>query len=324
MSRYLVTGASGFVSYHFLVYLNSLRKKDIEVLCIDINMPDDNNAYVFEYLKVRFIAIDLLDYHTLEIAIVSFMPAYIVHLASFSSVSKSWKDPDAAFKNNTNIFLNLVEILRRNNIECRVLSVGSSEEYGNVSTSSIPLTETACLNPINPYAIARVSQEMLSKCYVESFKLNIILTRSFNHIGTRQRDIFVIPSFVKQILESIKKGNSNIILYTGDLSIVRDFLDVRDVVRAYYLLLKKGFVGELYNVCSGKGYKLQEIIDMLSEILNVAIETRTDLDRIRPNENRIIIGTNKKIEEHTGWRPTISLRESLFDLIEYWKSELKY
>ncbi|GHT90160.1 hypothetical protein FACS1894137_19540 [Spirochaetia bacterium] len=139
------------------------------------------------------------------------------------------------------------------------------------------------LQPVSPYAVARVSQEMLSQCYVSSYKLDIILTRSFNHIGPRQRDIFVVPSFVKQTLEDIKNGNSSIVLRTGDLSIVRDFLDVRDVVRAYYLLLEKGVSGELYNICTGIGHTLKEIIDLLAKLLNVNIQTEIDDKKIRPN-----------------------------------------
>jgi GDP-4-dehydro-6-deoxy-D-mannose reductase len=202
------------------------------------------------------------------------------------------------------------------------LSVGSSEEYGNVPGDCIPIKETTLLNPISPYAIARVSQEMLSRCYVESYKLEIVLTRSFNHIGTRQREIFVIPSFVKQVLESIKNNQGDILLETGDLSIVRDFLDVRDVVRAYYLLLKKGIPGELYNICSGIGHTLSDILNTIGILLDVNIQTKLDVKKIRPNDNKIIIGDNTKIFQNVGWQPIISLEESLKDIIVYWREEL--
>jgi GDP-4-dehydro-6-deoxy-D-mannose reductase len=322
MKRYLITGASGFVAFHFIEYINLIQNEDIEVLGMDINIPEDMENYNFEHLKLRFLKINLLDYHFLETAIVSFYPDFIVHLASFSSVNKSWETPIDSFINNTNIFLNLVEIIRKKKIKCRLLSVGSSEEYGNVPVDCIPIKETMPLHPLSPYAVARVSQEMLSRCYVSSYGLDIILTRSFNHIGPRQRDIFVIPSFVKRILECIKDGQSDIILYTGDTSIVRDFLDVRDVIKAYILLLKKGSSGELYNVCTGKGYALKKIIDILADLLQVSIQISVDSSKIRPNDNRIIVGDNTKIVEHTGWHPQFSLRESLQNLILYWKEEL--
>jgi GDP-4-dehydro-6-deoxy-D-mannose reductase len=207
-------------------------------------------------------------------------------------------------------------------IKCRILSIGSSEEYGNVSKNCIPIKESMQLNPVSPYGIARVSQEMLSKCYVSSYKLDIVLTRSFNHIGPGQKDIFVIPSFVKQLLEGIKNGQSEIMLHTGNLSIIRDFPDVRDVVKAYYSLLEKGVSGEVYNVCTGEGHSLNEIITMLASLLNISIKTEIDHTKIRPNDNNIIIGDNSKIKFHTGWEPKITLSQSLQDLIFYWKTEL--
>lgn len=322
MKKYLITGASGFVAFHFLNYLNSL-KENYEVLGIDIIMPDNMSLYNFAHLKLRFEKINLLDYSILETLLISFLPTQILHLASFSSVAKSWNEPINSFINNTNIFLNLVEIIRKNNIKCRMLSVGSSEEYGNVSADCIPIKESTLLNPVSPYAVARVSQEMLSQCYVSSYKLDIILTRSFNHIGPGQRDIFVIPSFIKQILENIKKGQSdNITLFTGDISLIRDFTDVRDVVRAYYLLLEKGIAGELYNICSGIGHSIKEIIDILSELFLIKINIEIDKNKIRPGDNKIIIGDNTKITKLTGWKPQISIIDSLRDVIDFWKLEI--
>jgi GDP-4-dehydro-6-deoxy-D-mannose reductase len=324
MKKILITGVSGFVAFHFLEYLNSLSQEKVEVLGIDSNISQDLRKNIFTNITLRFLELNLLEYTTLEAAIISFSPTYIVHLASFSSVRKSWDEPINSFMNNTNIFLNVAEIIRKNQIECRLLSVGSSEEYGNVPEDCIPIKESMSLQPVSPYAIARVSQEMLSKCYVSSYKLDIVLTRSFNHIGPGQRDIFVISSFVKQILEGMKDEKSRILLHVGDVSVIRDFLDVRDVVRAYYILLERGTSGELYNICSNKGYSLNEIINMLSHILNVEIQTEVDLQKIRPNDNKIIIGDNTKIIQTAGWTPEISLTESLQDLISYWKKELKF
>jgi len=319
MKKYLITGASGFVAYHFFDYLNSI-KEDCEILGIDVFLPENMNLYQFSLLQPRFVKINLLDYPTLEAVIISFLPTHIVHLASFSSVAKSWNEPINSFINNTNIFLNLVEIIRKNNIQCRLLSIGSSEEYGNVPFDCIPIKESVPLNPVSPYAVARVSQEMLAQCYVSSYKLDIILTRSFNHIGPGQRDVFVIPSFIKQILEKMKTEQSgNIMLLTGDVSLIRDFLDVRDVVKAYYLLLEKGVAGELYNVCSGIGRSIKEIIDMLSKLLSIKINIEIDKEKIRPGDNKVIIGDSSKIHSLTGWQPQISIMDSLRDLIVYWK-----
>jgi GDP-4-dehydro-6-deoxy-D-mannose reductase len=322
MKKYLVTGALGFVAHHFFNYLESIHES-CEILGIDIKIPDDMKRYIYSHVKLRFIEINLLDYSSFETAVISFLPTHIVHLASVSSVSKSRDEPISSFSNNTNIFLNLVEVIRKNNIKCRILSVGSSEEYGNVPSECIPIKETVQMMPVSPYAIARVSQEMLSQCYVSSYGLDIILTRSFNHIGPGQSGLFVVPSFAKQILENMKASQTeNIKLFTGDISIIRDFLDVRDVVRAYYLLLEKGVCGEIYNVCSGTGRSLGEIVDMFSNLLNVKVTVEIDKERIRPSDNKIIIGDNNKIRKQIDWQPEISFIDSLHEIIIYWKKIL--
>jgi GDP-4-dehydro-6-deoxy-D-mannose reductase len=314
MKKYLITGISGFVAYHFLEHLNTLGEK-AEVLGLDLKISQDVRDYSFENIKINFVELNLLEYRALEIAVVAFSPNYIVHLASFSSVGKSWEMPLESFLNNTNIFLNIAEIVRHNKIACRILSVGSSEEYGNVKESDIPLKENMLLRPGNPYAVARVSQEMLSKCYVEAYKLDIILTRSFNHVGARQRTDFAIPSFAKQISDGVEQGQKEIKLFTGDISVIRDFIDVRDVVSAYFALLKSGKSGELYNVCSGKGHSLKEVVDLLAKIFDVQVITETDPKRVRPIDNRIIIGCFEKINEHTNWQPKFELEDSLKALI---------
>jgi len=314
MKKYLITGISGFVAHHFLEHLNGLGEK-VEVLGFDLKIPQEVKEFFFENIKLNFVELNLLEYKALEIDMVSFNPDFIVHLASFSSVGKSWEIPLESFLNNTNIFLNIAEIVRHNKIKCRILSVGSSEEYGNVKESDIPLKEDMVLHPGNPYAVARVSQEMLSKCYVDAYKLDIILTRSFNHIGARQRTDFAIPSFAKQISEGIKQGQNKIKLITGDITVIRDFIDVRDVVNAYYTLLMNGKSGELYNVCSGKGHSLKNVVDLLAKIFNVHVTTETDPKKVRPIDNRIIIGSFEKIKKHTGWEPKFSLEDSLSTVI---------
>ncbi|MCL2259921.1 MAG: GDP-mannose 4,6-dehydratase [Fibromonadales bacterium] len=316
MKKYLITGVSGFVGYHFLAHLNALGEK-AEALGLDLKIPQEVKGYSFENVKLNFTEINLLEYKALEQVLLSFSPDYIVHLASFSSVGKSWEMPSECFLNNTSIFLNIAEIVRLNKISCRILSVGSSEEYGNVKDADIPLKENMRLHPSNPYAIARVSQEMLSECYVQAYKLDIILTRSFNHIGSRQRLDFVIPSFAKQISDGVRQGQKEIKLFTGNISVIRDFIDVRDVVSAYFALFSNGKAGECYNVCSGKGHSLKEVIEMFAKIFDVKIITETDPKRVRPLDNKIIIGSFEKIKEYTGWEPKFSLEESLRDVVGF-------
>ena len=201
----------------------------------------------------------------------------------------------------------------------RILSIGSSEEYGNVDEKSLPLTEEHMPKPVSPYAVARVSQEMISKVYVDGYGLDIIMTRSFNHIGPFQSDIFVISSFAKQLVEMKNKGKNSGELVTGDTSIVRDFTDVRDVIVAYDLLLKNGKTGEIYNVCSGMGTSLNGIIEIMSRILDLNIHFRVNEKLVRPRDNKIIIGSNEKIKREVGWDIRITLEQSLRDIIDYWQ-----
>jgi len=234
MKKIIITGANGFVANHFLNYLES-RKIASDVLGIDI--VDRSTNIVFKYVNFVYIKQDMLNMDKIDNIIFSFQPKYILHLASFSSVAYSWKNPVESFKNNMNIFLNLIETIRKYGLKTRILSVGSSEEYGNINASVLPLREISDLDPLSPYAVARVSQEMLSKIYFSAYGQDIVMTRSFNHIGPGQSDLFVIPSFVKQIVEKIQEGQNKIILKKRDITVHRDFLDERDVVRAYYLLL---------------------------------------------------------------------------------------
>ena len=316
MEKYLLTGFSGFVSQHFLDLLETM-KISVSVLGIDINPPEFSISK-FKYVKCQFCKIDLLDKNQVDNTIYQFQPDYILHLASYSSVAFSWKNPVASFANNTNIFLNLLEQIRNMNLKCRIISVGSSEEYGNVDPIDLPLKETQELKPVSPYAVARVSQEMLSKVYVNGYGLDIILTRSFNHIGPGQKDIFVISSFAKQLVE-IKRDKKKPEIITGNLQITRDFLDVRDVVKAYYALLKKGQKGEVYNICSGVGITLADIIQKMADMLSIQITTITDPKLIRPSDNLLIIGSNQKIIDETGWNTTISLDKSLRDILAFWE-----
>jgi GDP-4-dehydro-6-deoxy-D-mannose reductase len=261
---------------------------------------------------------DLLDREGIEGIIRQFQPDCILHLASYSSVAFSWRNPVTSFQNNTNIFLNLLEAVHSVNPGIRILSIGSSEEYGTLAEGKEIFHEDVALNPISPYAVARVSQEMLSKVYAKGYGFDIVMTRSFNHIGPGQKETFVVASFAKRLVEMKRGGVTAPKLITGDISLIRDFVDVRDVVRAYDGLLKKGKKGEIYNICSGSGYSLRDIIGQLVSILGIEVITETDEKLIRPSDNKIIIGSNKKIKRDIGWAPEITLRRSLEDVISFW------
>ena len=315
MSKILITGASGFVSRHFLQYLDELSVH-AEVLGVSRTAPSFATSQ-FKNIRCTFRQFDLLDKASVDETMYGFQPDFIVHLAAYSSVGYSWHKPVESFSNNTNIFLNLLEQVRALNLRCRILSVGSSEEYGDVEVASLPLREEHRLQPVSPYAAARVSQELLSSVYVRGYGLDVVMTRSFNHIGPFQRDIFVVPSLAKQ-LTAIGKGAAPAKLLAGDCTIIRDFIDVRDVARAYYALLMKGQRGEVYNVCTGQGTSIGDVIATMQEIAGTEAIIETDPRLLRPSDNRAVIGCNEKLFRATGWKPEISLRDSLSNLLDWW------
>jgi len=317
MKKFLITGASGFVGQHFIDYLEDNK---INAQVVGVDLSGCGAGRVYSYVNPVYKQIDLLHGHEIERVLFEFQPDYVLHLASYSSVAFSWKEPVLSFQNNMNVFLNLVETIRRLELKTRILSVGSSEAYGNINQEHLPLVEESPLDPVSPYAVARVSQELLSKVYAEAYGVDLIITRSFNHVGPGQKDAFVISSFARQIAEIKKCGQGKGALSTGDLTIVRDFLDVRDVVRAYYLLLTQGKKGRIYNVCSGKGHALQEVVDELAAIAGVEISTKLNPAFVRPSDNRVIVGSNRRMAEDLGWSPDISFQQSLKDILNYWEA----
>ncbi len=318
--KILITGIAGFAARHFLNYLNE-NEPNSEVAGIYNETYPYFDAEKLSNLTIFLHKINLLDKEKTAEVIESFNPQYILHLAGRSSVANSWKFPAESITDNTNFFLNIVETVKKLHLKCRILSVGSTEEYGNAN-EGLPLKETDCPEPASPYGVARVLQQKLVKIYADSFGIDIVHTRSFNHIGTYQKPDYVIASFAKQIVQQAKERKHPIKLITGDVEVMRDFSDVRDVVRAYYLLLKKGAKGETYNVCSGKSYILKDIISILSTIIGEHVLHTTDEKNFRPSENKIIVGSYDKLKTATGWVPEYSIEDSLRAIIKYWEGEL--
>lgn len=285
--KVLVTGASGFVGRHLCQYL---KNQGDFVIAQSRGGNFDPVASADEQCVCLLENID-----EIRQILRKYQPDAVVHLAAASSVAYSWRHPHDTFLNNAQIFLNTVEAHRLETPSSRFLSVGSSEQYGIVSPDSVPLHETSACNPVSPYAVARVAQEQMSLVYVSGFKLDIVCTRSFNHIGPGQNSKFVIASFIKQAIEIKKRNRSN--FECGNLRIIRDFVDIRDVVRAYRFLLEKGVSGEVYNVCSGRGVSLQYALDAVKKIYSIDVEAVILKDNIRPIDNPIIIGSNQKIAD---------------------------
>ena len=308
--KYLVTGISGFVGAHLTKRLVS---QGHSIIGVDANASEG-------LAGIRFHQVSLMDSAALRELVGDVRPERIIHLASASSVAFSWENPVDCFVNNTNIFLNLVEAVRSCRVPCRILSVGSSEEYGPVSPQDVPLQESRLSNPMSPYAVARVAQEHLSKVYAKGYGLDIVCTRSFNHLGPGQTDRFVISSFVRQAVEVSRGRRPGITC--GSLDIVRDFVDVRDVVSAYGIILDKGVSGEIYNVCSGRGTSLREILEMICRKVGIPPRFDQDPHLIRPIDNPVIIGSDVKLKG-LGFKRAYDLDRSLDDLIAWWMTKIQ-
>jgi len=324
MKKILITGISGFVGGHFVHYL-STHHRDLEIHGISRSGPAWDFVPAIPELtrNSHFHQADLMDIPKIRSLIADIQPDYIVHLAAQSSVAESWKTPVDSFVNNTNIFLNIIDTVRLDDFSARVLSVGSSEQYGIVSEKDLPLHEKSLQHPANPYAVARVAQEQLARIYAEGYDLDICCTRSFNHCGPGQSDRFVVSSIVKQFVQ-IAHGSQEPVIHIGNGSIVRDFIDVRDVVTAYNLLLTRGKRGEVYNICSGKGRAIQDIVTILSDMLNIPVLIKQEQTQIRPIDNPMIVGSNEKIRRELGWHPTIPFERTLRSMYDSWDKRLKH
>ncbi|MDD1684062.1 MAG: GDP-mannose 4,6-dehydratase, partial [Methanoregula sp.] len=204
----------------------------------------------------------------------------------------------------------------------RILSIGSSVQYGHLNEKDPPLAENHTLNPDNPYAAGRVAQEHLAMVYHRGYGLDICCTRSFNHCGPGQSDRFVASSIARQFAR-ITQGRQDKKIRIGNGSIVRDFLDVRDVVRAYALLLEKGVSGEVYNICSGRGYSIRELVTLLADKRNIQVQIVEETQKMRPRDNPCIIGNNAKVRAAVNWQPEILLETSLDEMVTFWERQCR-
>jgi GDP-4-dehydro-6-deoxy-D-mannose reductase len=249
-------------------------------------------------------------------------PDYIFHLAAQSFVPTSWKAPTESLTTNVIGQLNVFEAVRKINLPCRIQIACSSEEYGMVLPDELPIKETNPLRPLSPYAVSKVGQDMLGYQYYMSYKMNIVRTRGFNHTGPRRGPVFVCSDFAKQIVE-IERGKKPPVISVGNLEAKRDFTDVRDMVKGYWLSLEKGKEGAVYNICSGKAYRIQEILDKLIELSGVDLEVKQDPNRMRPSDVPVLQGDNGRFRKDTGWEPEIPMERTLSDLLDFWRRCLR-
>jgi GDP-4-dehydro-6-deoxy-D-mannose reductase len=315
MRRVLVTGVTGFAGSHLVDYM--LERGDCEIFGIQRWRSRTENIEHFAG-RITLLECDLRDATSTRDTLEKVRPDWIFHLAAQSFVPTSWTAPTESLSTNILGQVNLFEGLRHIGLKPRIQIACSSEEYGMVYPDETPIRETNPLRPLSPYAVSKVTQDMLGYQYWMSWKLDCVRTRGFNHEGPRRGPVFVASDFAKQIAD-IEKKRREPVLKVGNLEAKRDFTDVRDMVRAYWLSLEKCQPGEVYNICSGTAWRIREVLDLLLGMTKAKITVQEDPARLRPSDVPILLGDNSKFVAATGWKPTIPFEQTLSDMLDYWR-----
>lgn len=317
MKKILVTGASGFAGSYLVDYLVENKKEDFFGTYYSDkgtkNLEKNKN-------RINLTKVDLTNESQTQQLIEKIKPDEIYHLAAFASSVDSFSSPVKTVINNISSQINILEALKNNNlINTKILIISSAEVYGGVKPEDLPINENTPFNPTNPYAVSKLAQDFLGKQYFMADNLKVIIARPFNHIGPRQTPDFVVSSFAKKIVE-IEKRKKEPVLPVGNLEAKRDFTDVRDVVKAYVLLMDKGIPGDAYNIGSGVPYKISDILDKLLSYSNAKVIIQSDKSLFRPIDNPELVCDASKLKNLTGWKPEIKIEKTLKDTLDYWRN----
>lgn len=317
--RVLITGITGFAGSHLAEYILANHSNVSVFGMVRWRSRMDNILQIQD--KIELVEADLKDMVSLKAVLADVKPDRIFHLAAQSFVPTSWKCPAETFAINAIGEINLFESILALNQKPKIQIAGSSEEYGQVFSNEIPMKETNPLRPLSPYAVSKIAQDMLAFQYQKSYGVRAVRTRGFNHTGPRRGDVFVTSSFARQIAEIEKKKRPPVI-HVGNLEAKRDFTDVRDMVRAYWLSLEKGVEGEVYNIGSGQAYSMQEVLDLLMSLSRSKMEVKVDPARLRPSDVPVLLSDSSKFRALTGWRPMIPFKQTILDLLNYWRERV--
>jgi GDP-4-dehydro-6-deoxy-D-mannose reductase len=321
--KVLVTGITGFAGSHLADFVLA-HDPNTEIHGTRRWRSKEDTA---DHLsgKVAFHECDITDAHNVHQVVERVKPDRIFHLAAQSYVPASWDSPAETLHTNVVGQCNLLEAIKRlrpSGYDPIVLIAGSSEEYGQVEPEELPIRETNPLRPLSPYAVSKVAQDYLAYQYWRSYRIRAIRTRAFNHEGPRRGEVFVISNFAKQIAE-IEKERRPPVVSVGNLEAVRDFSDVRDIVRAYWLAADACDPGDVYNICNGRGYRVADALEMLlAQSLVKPIQVETDPQRLRPSDVPILVGDSSKFRKKTGWSPSIPFERTIEDSLNYWRARV--
>lgn len=316
--RVLITGVNGFVGSHLAEYCLS-QGDDVSGTVRNQNESLDNlSPSVLKDVVVY--ECELTDYKNVLQMLKDTKPEVIFHLAAQSFVPTSWKSPAETIVNNSVAQINLFEAIRELGIDPVVQIACSSEQYGLVKENELPIKESNVFRPLSPYAVSKVTQEMLAYQYHQSYGLRTVITRAFNHEGPRRGTQFVTANFAKQIADMPEEGG---VIKVGNLDAIRDFSDVRDIVRGYYIATTCENIdyGESYNLCSGEGVTIKEVLDTLIAISGKNVTIEVDQERMRPSDVPVLIGDCSKFYNTTSWEPKLDLYATLEDTYNYYKGK---
>jgi GDP-4-dehydro-6-deoxy-D-mannose reductase len=314
--RVLITGITGFAGSHLADYCLARGGVDVHGI-IRWRSRTENIEHLGDRITLH--ECDLRDASSTRDVVEAVGPDYIFHLAAQSFVPTSWKAPSESLVTNVIGQLNIFEAIRKIGLRCRIQLACSSEEYGLVHEDEVPIKETNPLRPLSPYGVSKVAQDLLGYQYFMSYGMDVVRTRGFNHEGPRRASVFVMSDFAKQIVD-IERGVRKPVVHVGNLEAKRDFTDVRDMVRAYWLALEKGAPGEVYNIASGTAWSIQKVLDMLLGMTKTKIEVRQDPARLRPSDVPVLLGDATRFRAATGWAPKIPFEQTLKDMLEYWRA----
>ena len=317
--RALITGITGFAGSHLAEYLLA-EHPEVEVFgTYRWRSRRENIEHLARRVELR--EADLRDYSSLHSLLDEVRPDAIFHLAAQSFVPSSWRAPAETLTTNIAGQTNLFEAVRYLGLDPTIQIACSSEEYGLVHPDETPIREDNPLRPLSPYAVSKVAQDFMGYQYFQSYGMKVVRTRGFNHTGPRRGDVFVTSNFAKQVA-SIEAGLQEPVIRVGNLDAIRDFTDVRDMVRAYWLAVTRGRPGEVYNIATGVGIHIHELLDRLIALSEAEVEVRVDPERLRPSDVEILIGDSSKFRADTGWEPKIPFEQTLIDVLDYWRERL--
>nr|WP_290667206.1 GDP-mannose 4,6-dehydratase [Ardenticatena sp.] len=314
--RVFITGISGFAGSFLAEHLLA-NGYDVWGL---VHRGPGHVAHIQDKLTLR--QGDVTNFEHVQAVLDECHPARIYHLAAQSFVPRSWEDPWGTLENNIRGQLTILEAARNLQLSARILVVGSNEAYGRVRLEELPVAETTPFRPVSPYGVSKATQDLLGYQYWASYGLHVVRVRPFNHIGPRQSARFVAAAFASQLAE-IEAGLRPPVLYVGNLDAKRDFSDVRDVVRAYHLVLEHGEPGEAYNVGSGVARSIQSLLDTLLAFTTVDVRIERDPARMRPSDIPEVRADTRKIRAATGWAPSIPFEQSVRDVFDDWRQRVR-